>query len=133
MTDGLTIFQYQQKQFRVTRVDEDGTFWVVAKDVCDILGLSDVSMAIQGLDADEKGTSQVGTLGGPQKMAVISEAGLYAFIFRSNKPQDVIKLRVHEMLQIAAVVCQHYAEYILRKAQNRRAWLARFSEAKERS
>jgi len=38
--------------------------WWVAKDVCDILGLSDVSMSLSRLDTDEKATSKVCTLGG---------------------------------------------------------------------
>lgn len=77
--EGITmsgmIFQYQQKQLRIVRVDENGTFWVVAKDPCDILGIGNVSMALSALDEDEKGISEVDTPGGPQKMAIISEAG----------------------------------------------------------
>jgi anti-repressor protein len=59
----------------------------VAKDVCVVLGRSDVSMAISRLDECEKGASIVCTLGGKQKMAVINESGLYSLIMTSRKPE----------------------------------------------
>lgn len=68
--------------------------WFVAKDVCAVLEIGDVSNAVNGipgrdggLDADEKGTYIVSTLGGPQQMLCITESGLYSLIFRSRKPQ----------------------------------------------
>jgi hypothetical protein len=59
----------------------------VAKDVCDVLDLSDVSMSISRLDDDEKGTSKVCTPGGTQEMSIITESGLYTLVLRSNKPE----------------------------------------------
>lgn len=59
----------------------------MAKDVCDVLGLADVSMSVRNLDDDEKGTSKVCTPGGSQEMTVITESGLYTLIMRSNKPE----------------------------------------------
>ena len=81
----LQIFNFQEKQVRVISID--GEPWWVAKDVCDILELSDVSMTVARLDEDEKGTSKVCTPGGMQYMTVISESGLYALVVRSNKPE----------------------------------------------
>lgn len=63
-----------------------GAPWFVARDVCDELELFNVTMALQGLDDDEKGISTVDTPGGPQQMAVVSEAGLYGLVLRSRKP-----------------------------------------------
>ena len=85
MTNELQIFNYQSNEVRV--VEQDGEPWFVAKDVCDVLELSDVNMATRNLDDDEKGTSKVCTLGGEQSMTVISESGLYTLIMRSNKPE----------------------------------------------
>ncbi|WP_430422341.1 BRO-N domain-containing protein [Methylibium petroleiphilum] len=66
---------------------KDGAPWFIAKDVCDALGLSNRSMAVAGLDEDEKGHSTVDTPGGPQSLITVNESGLYALILRSRKPQ----------------------------------------------
>jgi anti-repressor protein len=42
-------------------------------------------MALSRLDEDEKGTSNTGTLGGPQTMLTVNEPGLYPLIFTSRK------------------------------------------------
>ena len=86
MTDNaLQVFSYKEKEVRTTSID--GEVWFVAKDVCDILELSDVSMTTRTLDEDEKGTSKICTPGGIQDMTVVNEAGLYSIILRSNKPE----------------------------------------------
>lgn len=81
----LQIFNYEQNEIRTVMLENEP--WWVAKDVCDILEHSNPRMAISGLDDDEKGVSKVYTLGGEQEMAVVSEAGLYSLIIRSNKPE----------------------------------------------
>ena len=66
-----------------------GTFqepWFVAKDVCEILELKDVSNALLNIPEKWKGTKVIRTLGGKQDMRIINEAGLYKLIMRSNKP-----------------------------------------------
>jgi prophage antirepressor-like protein len=78
-------FIYGEREIRVIR-DENGNPWWVAKDICEVLSLSDTSMALQPLDDDEKGTRKVCTPGGKQQMSVINESGLYTLILRSNKP-----------------------------------------------
>ena len=83
--NALEVFSYKNQQVRT--VEQDGQVWFVAKDVCDVLGLSDVSMATRALDNDEKDTSKVCTLGGMQDMTIISEPGLYKLAFKSHKPE----------------------------------------------
>ena len=63
-----------------------GAPWWVAKDVCTTLGITDTSDAVKKLRPHEKDTAEIPTLGGPQHLLVINEAGLYRLIFRSNKP-----------------------------------------------
>jgi len=77
-------FEYEEQDVRVIR-DESGEPWFVGKDVCVILELENVSMALEKLDDDEKGIKNIDTLGGAQDMATISESGLYTLIVRSNK------------------------------------------------
>lgn len=62
---------------------EHGQPWFIAADVCGALGID--TTAIRRLDDDEKGLRTVQTLGGPQRVAIVSESGLYALIFKSRK------------------------------------------------
>lgn len=59
----------------------------MAKDVCEVLGLGNVTEALRGLDKDEKGVHIIDTPGGKQEMTIVSESGLYSLIFRSHKPE----------------------------------------------
>jgi anti-repressor protein len=68
-------------------VDINGEPWFVAADICAALELNNTSMAVAGLDDDERGVSSVDTRGGPQSATVISESGLYSLVLRSRKPE----------------------------------------------
>ncbi len=61
----------------------------IAQDVCNILGLSDVSSTLADFDTDEKGTRSARTLGGKQSMVTVHELGLYRLVFTSLKPDAV--------------------------------------------
>jgi hypothetical protein len=51
------------------------------------MGIANARDALaKSLDDDEKGVENIYTPGGPQKMSVINESGLYTLILRSNKP-----------------------------------------------
>lgn len=81
----LTPFQFENHAVR-TVIENDQT-WFVAKDVCEILEIANVSQALGNLDDDEKGICKTYTLGGVQELLTINESGLYALVLRSNKPQ----------------------------------------------
>jgi prophage antirepressor-like protein len=89
----LQIFNFENQQFRIT--DRDGNPWFVAKDVCDILGHTNPTVALQMLDDDEKMilTAEsspklfLGLDHRVRELNVINESGLYNLIFRSNKPE----------------------------------------------
>ena len=66
---------------------EDGQLWFVAKDVCDILELENVTKALYGLDDDELTLLKVRAGGQEREMNLVSESGLYTLVIRSNKPQ----------------------------------------------
>ena len=85
MNNELQVFNYNGAEVRTT--EHDGEIWFVAKDVCDILGLRNARKAVKPLDDDEKGVTKSYTLGGMQDITIISESGLYALVFRSNKPE----------------------------------------------
>ncbi len=96
--NSIQVFNYGNNEIRTVIID--GEPWLVAKDVCDVLGLVDVSMTVRGLDDDEKGTSSICTPGGMQSMTVINEAGLYKLTFKSRKPaaKEFTRWVTHEVL-----------------------------------
>ncbi len=61
--------------------------WFVAKDVCEVLELSDVSMSVAKLDDDEKLVQKLFVSGQNRDMIIVNESGLYTLIMRSNKPE----------------------------------------------
>lgn len=80
MENTLALFQFNSKSVRV--VMRDGEPWFVAKDLCDVLGLTNSRMALEKLDEDEKGVSSVDTIRGLQQLSVVNESGLYALVLR---------------------------------------------------
>ena len=97
-TTELMRFDFHGKTVRMVGTPENPE-WVAA-DVCDILEHSDVSMALKGLDPDEKGTKNVCTPGGSQEMLVITEPGLYRLLLRSHKKiaKEFTRRVIHEIL-----------------------------------
>ena len=54
--------------------------WWIAKDVCDVLELSNAREAIKALDDDEKSTVRISdSAGGPERNA-INESGMYIVV-----------------------------------------------------
>ena len=70
----------------VRGVIKNGEPWFVAKDICDVLGLTNSRKATATLDEDEKEVTSSYTPGGQQEMAIVNESGLYSLIMQSRKP-----------------------------------------------
>lgn len=68
-------------------VEVDNEWYAVAKDVAEALGYSSTSNMMRMIDEDLKGVHLVKTLGGNQKMLIISEAGIYQAIFGSKRKE----------------------------------------------
>jgi prophage antirepressor-like protein len=80
-------FSYDKKKVRVV-IDEQGNPWWIAKDVCEILGLENVSKALIELDTDEKTDLTGSNVGNDiSKLKAINEPGLYHLIFKSKKDE----------------------------------------------
>jgi prophage antirepressor-like protein len=88
-TNSIQLFNYEEHAVRTVAIN--GEVWFVAKDVCDVLGLTNAREAVSELDDDEKGNVRItdGTSpsGGNPNMNVINEPGLYALVFKSRKPE----------------------------------------------
>lgn len=82
MANSLQVFSYKEQEVRT--VEKDGEVWFVAKDVCNILELTNPTMAIESLDEDERSKFYLGRQG---EGNIINEPGLYALVLRSNKPE----------------------------------------------
>jgi prophage antirepressor-like protein len=89
MSTHLVPFAYDDRLIR-TQLDEEGAVWFVAKDVCDLLGIQNVSdvMAKQ-VDDDERRYAKIYPPQRPDGVEVnlLSESGVYTLILRSNKPE----------------------------------------------
>jgi anti-repressor protein len=86
METDITPFAYGDQQVRV--VTRDGEPWFVARDVCDVLAITNAGNVLAALDEDERSSIRIadGTSGNPNK-ALVSEAGLYSLILRSRKSE----------------------------------------------
>ncbi|WP_181454749.1 BRO family protein [Paenibacillus dendritiformis] len=78
----LQVFNFVGNEIRV--VTKDGQPWWVAKDVCDVLDLSNPSMALKALDEDERAKLNLGRQG---EVNIVNEPGLYSLILGSRKPE----------------------------------------------
>lgn len=101
MNNEIQQFDFKGASLR-TLTDKAGEPWFVAKDVCDILELSNVTEALRPLDDDEKSNfriSEVAQNGGRAPL-IISEPGLYKLIMRSRKPEtkEFQRWVTHEVL-----------------------------------
>lgn len=99
MENGIQVFE-NSGLGSVRVVMQGGEPWFVAKDVCECLAIGNTSDVVAALDDDERGIDIIDTLGGPQEMSVISEAGLYSLILRSRKAEAKAFKRwvTHEIL-----------------------------------
>ena len=70
----------------VRTVIKNGEPWFVAKDVCDVLGIANSRDAVSRIRGKDKGVASCDTPGGVQNLSIISEAGLYCLVLRSDKP-----------------------------------------------
>ena len=86
--------------YEIRFVEKDGSWHAVAIDVCNALGLKQVTRALSGL----KGVtiSKVLSNGGEQETNIIPEKDIYRLIFRSRKKeavefQDWVMDAIHEL------------------------------------
>lgn len=101
MSNEIQRFDFKGSALR-TLTDEAGEPWFVAKDVCDILELHNVTEALRPLDDDEKSNFRISEVAqnGGRAPIIISEPGLYKLIMRSRKPEakEFQRWVTHEVL-----------------------------------
>lgn len=80
-------FQFSATKQQIESVLIENEPYFIAKDICDILELDNVTNALSKLDGDEKLTLKVLRAGQNRNVNFVSESGLFALIMRSNKPE----------------------------------------------
>ena len=83
MNELQKIFNYSGVQVRT--IIKDGEPWFVAKDVCEILEIQNVTDTVKRLDDDEVTRFNLGGLAG--EVNIVNEPGLYSLIFSSRKDE----------------------------------------------
>lgn len=88
----VTLFDYKNVKVRTVMID--GDVWFVAKDVCDILGLTNPTESLRNLSDKMKMTleGQESILSITEdanvvRLLLISEAWMYKLVFKSRKPE----------------------------------------------
>ncbi|WP_455593779.1 phage antirepressor [Bifidobacterium merycicum] len=96
MNNEIQRFDFKGAALR-TLTDEAGEPWFVAKDVCDILEISNPSDALKRLDDDERSRFNLGRQG---ETNIVNEAGLYVLVLGSRKPEahEFKRWVTHEVL-----------------------------------
>lgn len=96
MNNEMQRFDFKGAALR-TLTDENGEPWFVAKDVCDILEISNPSDALKRLDDDERSRFNLGRQG---ETNIVNEAGLYVLVLGSRKPEahEFKRWVTHEVL-----------------------------------
>lgn len=96
MNNEIQKFDFKGASLR-TLTDEAGELWFVAKDVCDILEISNPSDALKRLDDDERSRFNLGRQG---ETNIVNEAGLYVLVLGSRKPEahEFKRWVTHEVL-----------------------------------
>lgn len=78
-------FCFNEHLVRTVAIDNDP--WFIAKDVCAVLGLKNVSMAIAKIPEKHLTSIELTSGGQTRELRAVSEPGLYRLILRSDKPQ----------------------------------------------
>jgi prophage antirepressor-like protein len=90
LMESIVTFNFGERVVRTAGTPDVPLF--CAADACEVLGISDVSTAMERIDQDDieilaKNGSQRVLYGGPNANAYITESGLYSLILVSRKPE----------------------------------------------
>jgi prophage antirepressor-like protein len=80
------LFNFNNNEVSVI-INEKNEPMFVAKEVCDILGLENVTKALYGLDDDERLTLPIVRAGQNRNVNIITESGLYSLVLSSKKTE----------------------------------------------
>lgn len=82
MNELQQLFNFHGQELRMIEIHDQP--WFVAKDVCEILDIKNVTQALQRLENDERSMFNIGRQG---NVNIVNESGLYELIFASRKTE----------------------------------------------
>lgn len=85
MSNDIQPFTYKDHAVRVVTIDSEP--WFVLADLCKVLDITASGRLAKRIDKDMRQTHTLETAGGRQQMTIVSEAGMYEVIIRSDKPE----------------------------------------------
>lgn len=91
-------FEFNGNHLNVLQINDEP--WFIAKEICDVLEVSNSRQALSRLDEDEKNTVILNDgIGNPNK-SIINESGLYSLVLSSRKPEakEFKRWVTHEVL-----------------------------------
>lgn len=78
-------FTYSDQPVRVVEID--GEPWFVLADLCKVLRITALGRLAARLEKGMRQAHTLETAGGRQRMTIVSEAGMYEVVIRSDKPE----------------------------------------------
>lgn len=84
----IELFNFHGNEVRVIADDADKPLWL-ASDVSRILGFSSPAAMTRSIRDKHKGLQTIHTPGGKQSVTVLKEAGLYAAVLKSRRPEAI--------------------------------------------
>ncbi len=81
----VQLVEFEGREIRM--VERDGEPWWVARDVCDVLELTHISNALEGISERDLTVAVLQSGGQNREMKLINEPGLYRLIFKSRKQE----------------------------------------------
>lgn len=81
----IQLFNYEEKAVRTVTIDSEP--WWVAKDICDILELTNITESLKRIDEEDLTSVKLNSGGQDREMKIINESGLYSLILLSIKPE----------------------------------------------
>ncbi|MCI2253430.1 phage antirepressor KilAC domain-containing protein [Domibacillus sp. PGB-M46] len=111
----LQFFNYGMQEVRTILKGDD--VWFVAKDVCNILELTNPTIVLQKLDDDERAKFNLGRQG---EVNVVNEYGLYSLVMASRKSEAKKFKRwiLHEVIPSIRKHGAYMADDVLEQAIN---------------
>lgn len=102
----MNIQQFDFNFWPVRVIELEDQAWFIAKDVCNVLEIDNVSQALSRLDLDEKNTIILNEgIGNPQK-AIVNESGFYSLVLSSRKP-DARKFKKWVTSEVLPAIRKH--------------------------
>lgn len=128
--DDQRLFRNSTFGFSVRVVTVDGEPWFIGSDVCGALN-TDPTNTYRILDEDEKGLWISHTLGGSQKVVIVSEAGLYSCMLRSRSraAKQFKRWVTHEVLPAIRKTGSYNLPDFSNPAEAARAWAEQYEVA----